>query len=253
MDIAKFIVEQWQLILGAPVPFFSCAALFCGVGFAVGKLFYGTVADVAKARLEAARDDLARLEKRKADEVQDATFLRAEVAALRADVTRVPRITVGDGPPMSGFGRDGDIYLQIEPLDSASATLSADLFIHPPVQSIAAALVDAESQGKPVFLVIYDPEHPTQSKLSYSLGYFLEYQTTRKLVDQHFVSAIVPLTDKNAKALVPTEDPLENCRWVVLSPSGQVLRTETLYANADEGLKRTREAITLAEVRMAEG
>jgi hypothetical protein len=218
-----------------------------------GEALYGTVAAVTKERLEAARDDLARLERRKADEIQDATFLRAEVAALRADVERAPRITVSEAPPKNGMGKDGDIHFQVEPSQQVENCPSAEMFIHAPVHSVKAALDQAAFSKKPIFLVIYDPAHSTQSKLAFSLGYFLEYQTTRRLVDEHFVSAVVPVTDTNARPLVPEDDPLENARWVVLRPDGQVLRTEGLYANPDEGLKRTREVIAVAELQMAEG
>ena len=252
MDVLKFIADQWQLVASAPIPFVTWALLFFGAGFAGGKLFYGTVAEVSKARLEAARDDLARLETRRVEDTKDAAFLRVEVASLRAAVELAPKITAGDGPPAAEWGKKGDIYFQLEPVPPVQVAAESRMFLQPPKETVASALGLAATSGKPIFLVIYDPEHPTKSKLAYSLGYFLEYQTTRKLVDEHFVSALVPSTDMGAKAFVPADDPLENARWVVLSKHGQVLRTEGLYANADEGLKRVREAIALAEARSSE-
>lgn len=94
-----------------------------------------------------------------------------------------------------------------------------------------------------VFIVIYDPDHPTHSKLDYSLGYFMEYQTTKRLVDQHFVAVVGPSKDPVLNALVPEDDPLENCLWVVMTSNGEILIRESVYGNADEGMKRVRKLI----------
>ncbi len=71
----------------------------------------------------------------------------------------------------------------------------------------------------------------------------MDYFTTKKLVDDHFVSALVPLSSSGAKDLVPQHDPLENALWVVLNANGEILRREGVYANPDEGLKRVRAVI----------
>lgn len=116
-------------------------------------------------------------------------------------------------------------------------------FIREPHKSISEALQDAKKSAKPLFLVIYDQDHPSQSKLYYALGCFLEYFTTKKLVDDHFVFALVPLSSPGAKDLVPLDDPLESALWVVLSADGEILQRESVYANPDEGLKRVRTII----------
>jgi Restriction endonuclease len=116
-------------------------------------------------------------------------------------------------------------------------------FLRPPHDSLETAMAEATERGVLVFVVIYDPEHPTNSKLEHSLGYFLEYQTTKRLVDQHFV-AIVGASDEPAlQALVPEDDPLECCLWVVMTASGAILKREGVYANPEEGLKRVRAVI----------
>ncbi len=121
-------------------------------------------------------------------------------------------------------------------------------FIDEPKSSLSAAMREARLAQKPIFLVIYDAQHPTKSQLYYSLGCFLDYFTTKRIVQDHFVSALVPATDEEAAALVPADDPLENCLWVVLRPDGTVLRKEGVYANPDEGLKRVRSVVAaLAE------
>lgn len=280
MSFIDFLTGHWQLIRESPAPFIVYTLALLTAGFSAGKLMYGAAAnsakervDVAKERLEAARDDLARFEKRKAEDGQEMTFLKVELAALKESFNKQPRIFVGEGPPDTSTGKDGDIYFQIDenrPLaktpaaqlshqedtgtanktiesSAANRVPSASLFLHSPLTTMREAMDAATSSNKPVFLIVYDPTHPTQSKLAYSLGYFLEYMTTRKLVDQHFVTALVPNTDDEASKLIPADDPLENSRWIVLSPSGKVLLSEGVYANADEGLKRTRAAIAVSE------
>ena len=116
-------------------------------------------------------------------------------------------------------------------------------FISEPKHDVKSAKSEALNTGKLIFLVIYNEDHPTKSKLYYSLGCFMDYFTTKKLVDDHFVSALVSSKNEDAAALVPSDDPLENCLWVVLDSSEEILVREGVYANPDEGLKRVRKVI----------
>lgn len=116
-------------------------------------------------------------------------------------------------------------------------------FLHVPHNDLESAKKEAEARSLLVFVVVYDPDHPTHSKLDHSLGYFMEYQTVKRLVAQHFVPVVGPSTDPQFAALVAHDDPLENCLWVVMTPQGNILRREGVYANPDEGLKRVRQLI----------
>lgn len=116
-------------------------------------------------------------------------------------------------------------------------------FINEPQDEISSAIKLAYKNDKMAFVVIYDDSHPTKSKLFYSLGCFMDYFTTKKLVEDHFVPAIVNSSCKSAMKYIPEDDPLENCRLVVLSKSGDILLSEGVYANPDEGLKRIRNVI----------
>ena len=118
-------------------------------------------------------------------------------------------------------------------------------FLREPHARLDDALEEAKARKLMVFVVIYDPQHPTHSKLDYSLGYFMEYQTTKRLVDQHFVPIVGPSSDPQLSALVPESDPLENALWVVLSDDSKVIRSEGVYANPDEGMKRVRSVVGL--------
>lgn len=101
----------------------------------------------------------------------------------------------------------------------------------------------SKKENKPMFIVIYNKSHPRQSKLDHSLGYFMEYETTKKLVQNNFIQVLTDSENLTDKVLIPLDDPLENCLLVVLSPDNKIIRREGVYANPDEGLKRVREII----------
>lgn len=101
----------------------------------------------------------------------------------------------------------------------------------------------SKKKQKPMFIVIYDESHPKKSKLSHSLGYFMEYKTTKKLVQKNFIQVLISSENITDKHLIPIDEPLENCLLVILSPDNNIVRQEGVYANSDEGLKRVREII----------
>jgi hypothetical protein len=131
----------------------------------------------------------------------------------------------------------------VPPTYGATQSGREPFFISEPFTDLEKAIAESRRAHRPIFLVIFHKDHPSKSKLYYSLGCFLDYFTTKNLVEDHFVAALVPSDSKEAAALVPPNDPLENCLWVVLSPDGNVLRREGVYANPDEGLKRVRAVI----------
>lgn len=101
----------------------------------------------------------------------------------------------------------------------------------------------SKKQNKPMFIVIYDKLHPMHSRLEHSLGYFMEYDTTKRLVQDNFIQVLTNSKTLEKKDLIPVDEPLENCLLVVVSPDNKIIRREGVYANPDEGLKRVREII----------
>ncbi|MGQ1909154.1 hypothetical protein ACT3CE_05145 [Marinifilum sp. RC60d5] len=101
----------------------------------------------------------------------------------------------------------------------------------------------SKKANKPMFVVIYNKLHPKLSKLEHSLGYFMEYETTKKMVNNNFIQVLTDSEKPEVKELIPAEEPLENCLLTVLTPDNGILRQEGVYANPDEGLKRTKEII----------
>ena len=109
--------------------------------------------------------------------------------------------------------------------------------------SLTKAKEISNKTNKPLFIVIYDKSHPELSKLSYSLGYFMEYETTKKIVNNNFIQDLTDTEEPEVKELLPAEEPLENCFLTILTPDNKIIRQEGVYANPDEGLKRTKEII----------
>lgn len=237
-DILKLLLDSWRLVEASPLPFVICSALFLLLGDGIARLAYRKKLKVSKARFDAICDELGHLESVLADERDEHYFYRAEAGALRADIERLSAILAGEND-----AEKSAIDKQVARKVQTSVLLSANLFIRQPEHSIAAAMQKAAMLDKLIFVIIYDADHPTKSNLSYALGNFLKYQTTRKLVDKSFICVLVTSSDEIAKSYVPPQDSLEHCRWVVLNAAGEVLRSESLSANPDEGLKRAREVL----------
>lgn len=72
----------------------------------------------------------------------------------------------------------------------------------------------------------------------------MTWDTTKRLVDEHFVPAVGPSTDPAFGALVPEDDPLEECRLVIFQGE-KLFRSEAVYANPSVGRDRIRATIRL--------
>ncbi len=244
-EFVKPILDHWHIVQTAPITFAMCAILFLMLGCGLTRLVYKKKIKLSNARLKTAWNELAHFESVLTDERDECMFYRAEAGALSADIERMSIILAGEDP-LENDANQSAIYKQIAAKPQPSALLCGNLFARHPEYCIEAAMEQAALLNKLVFVIIYNAVHPTKSNLSYALGRFLQYLTTRKLVDKSFVCALVESSNATAKAFVPTDDALEQCRWVVLDQEGEVLRSQTLCANPDEGLKRTREVLELA-------
>ncbi len=122
-------------------------------------------------------------------------------------------------------------------------------FIREPHTELEKAKDEAGARGLPIIAVIYDPDHPSWGKFAYSLGYFMEFNLTKRLVDEHFVTLVGPSSDASLQELVPETDPLEQCLMVILYPDGSVLDKRGAAANPESGLALVRNWIKMVEKR----
>jgi len=116
-------------------------------------------------------------------------------------------------------------------------------FLREPHSSLQTALQEARARCVMVLAVIFDEDHPSRSRLNYGLGYFMEWESTKRLVDEHFVCILGPSTDAELGALIPPDDPLEEARIVIMDIEKNIIRSESVYANPSEGRKRIRAAV----------
>jgi hypothetical protein len=138
-----------------------------------------------------------------------------------------------------------EILSKSENLESQNIESENKYFLGKVLTDLMEAKELSIKTGKSLFIIIYDKSHPTLSKLDYSLGYFMEYVTTKKLVNNNFIQVLIDSEKPGVKELIPLEEPLENCLLTILSSTNEILRQEGVYANPDEGLKRTKEIIEM--------
>ena len=136
-----------------------------------------------------------------------------------------------------------EIFTNTENVEHENIEIENKYFIGKVQTDLNQAKELSKKSNKPLFIVIYDKTHPKLSKLDYSLGYFMEYETTKKLVNNNFIQVLIDSGKPEVRELVPAEEPLENCLLTILTPDNKIIRQEGVYANPDEGLKRTKEII----------
>jgi hypothetical protein len=131
--------------------------------------------------------------------------------------------------------------------------MDSSFFIGITLTNINDAISIMKTENKGLFLVIYDNNHSTKSKLNYSLGYFTEYEKTKSLINEYFIQAIVSNDEYDVLKYVPENYHMENCLLVVLNKNYEIIRQEGVYANTDEGLRKVREDIAKMECKQPNG
>ena len=121
--------------------------------------------------------------------------------------------------------------------------VAQELFKHQPHNSLSSATSAAKTEKKLIFIVIYDNKNITLSNLDYALGAYLRLEETKDLIAEHFISALLPISQDDAKGLIEQDNRLEDAWLKILSPSGTILANEKVYANANEGLKQIKNII----------
>jgi hypothetical protein len=106
---------------------------------------------------------------------------------------------------------------------TSESSRESSFFIGATLTSLSDALITARQENKGLFIVIYDPEHSTNSQLDYCLGYFSEYQITKRLINQNFVQAIVSSSSTDTQRYIPQNYHMEKCLLVVLDRRQQII------------------------------
>lgn len=129
------------------------------------------------------------------------------------------------------------LSLQAADFDSRAAFGSA------PGRDIDAALKRAQKENKRVLVAVYDSKDDYNNQ-GLQIKYFTDLAETKKLLKEHF---IVVLLDRNHKDLAKYSGGinLERPHYILLSSTGSKLKDDTLCANPEDGLRRTKEIIAL--------
>lgn len=115
MDIAAFFKEHWAALAAAPLTFFLFALVVSSVVFVLTRIVIGGALEACRERLAGAQDEVARLKGER-----DELFRRLEahgedIKEIKASLAAAPKTYVStEPPPAGGFGKDGDVWLQVE-------------------------------------------------------------------------------------------------------------------------------------------
>jgi hypothetical protein len=103
----------------------------------------------------------------------------------------------------------------------------------------------SQETNVPVFLVVFDQDNPKKSRIDYYLRWFMEYDSTKQLVEENFIQVLASSTDEGVSEYIPLDDPLEHCLLLVLTPNGEIIRRKGVPGNPDDALNFVRECISL--------
>ncbi len=165
-----------------------------------------------------------------------------ELRVMRNKVVHEIEIEVGKDVVIKFQELVHSIIEKINKIEKQKVKESSPFFKGKVFSNLTSAKFESEKKQRPIFMVIFDGSHSKNSRLEWTLGYFMEYDTTKKLVNDNFVQVIVDKTKENVSKYIPENDPLEKCLLVVIY-NDQIIRQETVYANPDEGMKRVKETI----------
>ena len=126
---------------------------------------------------------------------------------------------------------------------TSKSSTESGFFFGATLTNYKEALKAAKLNNKGLFIVIYDKEHKTKSQLNYALGSFTRYEMTKRLINDYFIQLILQSDDFAIKKLIPENYHMENCLLIILDSKENIITQEGVYANSDEGLRRTKQAI----------
>lgn len=123
------------------------------------------------------------------------------------------------------------------PLDERAA------FGTSPGRDVDAALKRAQKEKKRIFLATYDPKEGGNFP-GLDIKYFTDLEETKKLLKENFIIVLLTKGHKDLERYKPSGN-TEKAYYVVISSSGQMLKTDKMAANPETGLKIVKELIAL--------
>jgi hypothetical protein len=103
-----------------------------------------------------------------------------------------------------------------------------------PFAQAGKGTAQAVRRNRPILAFVYDPTQPERGKLRWALDNFLQNRRTRDIMNEAFVTALVPLAAIAAISEILKQQSMEESRWVVLDQLLRPLEQDVIYANAQE-------------------
>lgn len=116
--------------------------------------------------------------------------------------------------------------------DSNTLPPEADIFRETrPFGSLEAAAIEAGRSNRSILAFVYDPTQPKRGKLRWALDYFLQNRRTRDIMNDAFVTTLVPLAAIAAVSDILKQQSMEESRWVVMDQQLHPLEQQVICAN----------------------
>lgn len=110
--MAEFIKENWTVISANPVAFIIFGIIVFLAGFSLARVILGGALSACRERLDASKDDVARLKGDKDTLLQQLSEHGESIEDIKVKLATQPKIHVSSEPPSPDQGKDGDIWFQ---------------------------------------------------------------------------------------------------------------------------------------------
>lgn len=116
---------------------------------------------------------------------------------------------------------------------------SADYFSGKVYKDLDAALKEATTKSKPVWVMAYGKDE-ARHRRHWLLHWFMELEETKTLVQSNFIQVLVPFSDPAVAKILDPQDNTERVMLFVLSPNGETAKKLVVNHNAQDALDKAK-------------
>ncbi|MBY4954577.1 protein kinase [Pantoea sp. DY-17] len=118
-----------------------------------------------------------------------------------------------------------------------------------PYLKLADARLEAEKKGKWIIAFVYDDKIGDRKNFNWALRYFLWHQETRALINDNFITALVPLSDISIYSHKMSGSGMLNGRCVLLNAQLDIESHDGMNGNPEDSELIIRNFISLHKIR----
>ena len=93
---------------------------------------------------------------------------------------------------------------------------------------------EAQNKNKKILTFVYDNSKKNRGDLNRVLYFFLQNAKTRELMNENFITALVPLDEFSNYSQCLESESMETARWVLLDSNLDFFGQQVIYANAEQ-------------------